>query len=84
MPVSRNSEMILMEVRGLNLRSASRTCSGSCAAGTVPVYRLYRNDRGAVDHRYTTSRAIQVQMIAAGWLAEGSGPGAVAMCAPEP
>ena len=57
---------------------------GSCAAGTVPVYRLYNNDRGAVDHRYTTSRAIQVQMIAAGWLAEGSGPGAVAMCAPAP
>ena len=55
---------------------------GSCAAGTVPVYRLYNNDRGAVDHRYTTSRAIQAQMIAAGWLAEGSGPGAVAMCAP--
>jgi hypothetical protein len=55
---------------------------GSCAAGTVPVYRLYNNDRGAVDHRYTTSRAIQAQMIAAGWLVEGSGPGAVAMCAP--
>jgi hypothetical protein len=57
---------------------------GSCAARTVPVYRLYNNDRGAVDHRYTTSRAIQAQMIAAGWLAEGSGPGAVAMCAPAP
>ncbi len=57
---------------------------GSCAAGTVPVYRLYNNDRGAVDHRYTTSRAIQAEMIAAGWLAEGSGPGAVAMCAPAP
>jgi hypothetical protein len=57
---------------------------GSCAARTVPVYRLYNNDRGAVDHRYTTSRAIQAQMVAAGWLAEGSGPGAVAMCAPAP
>ncbi|HEX4524770.1 MAG TPA: hypothetical protein VH704_14715 [Casimicrobiaceae bacterium] len=57
---------------------------GSCAAGTVPVYRLYNNDPGAVDHRYTTSRAIQARMIAAGWLAEGSGPGAVAMCAPAP
>jgi hypothetical protein len=55
---------------------------GSCAAGTVPVYRLYSNDRGAVDHRYTTSRAIQARMVTAGWLAEGSGPGAVAMCAP--
>jgi hypothetical protein len=57
---------------------------GSCAAGTVPVYRLYTNNHGAVDHRYTTSRAIQAEMIAAGWLAEGSGPGAVAMCAPAP
>ncbi|MEP6997900.1 MAG: hypothetical protein ABI900_09630 [Betaproteobacteria bacterium] len=57
---------------------------GSCAAGSVPVYRLYNNDRAAVDHRYTTSRAIQAQMIAAGWLAEGSGPEAVAMCAPAP
>jgi hypothetical protein len=57
---------------------------GSCAPGTVPVYRLYNNDHGAVDHRYTTSRAIQAEMIAGGWLAEGSGPGAVAMCAPAP
>ena len=55
---------------------------GSCAAGTVPVYRLYNNDLGAVDHRYTTSRAIQAQMIAGGWLAEGFGPDPVAMCAP--
>jgi len=57
--------------------------TGACPAGR-PVYRLYNNDHGAVDHRYTTSRAIQAQMIAAGWLAEGSGPGAVAMCAPAP
>ncbi len=57
---------------------------GSCEPGTVPVYRLYSNDRGEVEHRYTTSRAIQSQMIAAGWLAEGSGPSAVAMCAPTP
>jgi hypothetical protein len=58
--------------------------NGSCAAGTVPVYRLYNNDPAAVDHRYTTSRAIQSQMIAAGWVAEGVGPGTVAMCAAAP
>jgi hypothetical protein len=57
---------------------------GSCASGTVPVYRLYNNDRAAIEHRYTTSRAIQAQMIAAGWLAEGFGPAAVAMCAASP
>ncbi len=57
---------------------------GFCAAGTVPVYRLYNNNRGGVEHRYTTSRAIQSQMIAAGWLAEGFGPAAVAMCAAAP
>lgn len=56
--------------------------NGSCPPGTVPVYRLYNNDPKAIDHRYTTSRAIQTEMIATGWLAEGSGPGAVAMCAP--
>jgi hypothetical protein len=54
----------------------------SCTAGMVPVYRLYNNNRAAVDHRYTSSRAIQAQMVAAGWLAEGFGPAAVAMCTP--
>ncbi|MFI4952335.1 MAG: hypothetical protein ACHP7M_04260, partial [Burkholderiales bacterium] len=55
---------------------------GSCAPGNVPVYRLYNNDPVSVDHRYTTSAAIQSQMMAAGWVAEGFGPDAVAMCAP--
>ncbi|HEY2864153.1 MAG TPA: hypothetical protein VGK37_11090 [Casimicrobiaceae bacterium] len=60
------------------------TSDGSCPSATVPVYRLYNNDRAAVDHRYTASRAIQAEMIAAGWLAEGFGPDAVAMCVPAP
>lgn len=55
---------------------------GSCAPGTLPVYRLYNNDRRAVDHRYTTSSSIQAQMVAAGWVAEGFGPTAVTMCVP--
>ena len=54
---------------------------GSCAAGTVPVYRLY-NNRADVNHRYTTSPAIQAQMVASGWIAEGYGPRNVAMCVP--
>ena len=54
---------------------------GSCPAGTVSVYRLY-NNRADVNHRYTTSTDIRAQMISAGWLPEGYGANAVAMCAP--
>ena len=57
---------------------------GTCAGGTQPLYRLYNKDPAAVDHRYTTSPAIQSQMIAAGWQPEGFGPDAVAMCVPAP
>ena len=54
---------------------------GSCPDGTVPVYRLY-NNRADVNHRYTTSSDIRAQMVNAGWLPEGYGANAVAMCAP--
>jgi hypothetical protein len=54
---------------------------GSCAVGTLPLYRLY-NNRADVNHRYTTSLVIQAQMVAAGWIAEGYGPHDVAMCVP--
>jgi hypothetical protein len=53
---------------------------GTCAAGTVPVYRLW-NQRADSNHRYTTSAAIKAQMLAAGYLPEGYGPDAVIMCA---
>jgi len=46
----------------------------------VPVYRLY-NNRADTNHRYTTSLAIRSQMIAKGYIPEGYGPNAVAMCA---
>ena len=72
----------LLESRNVFIVALPDADDGSCAAGTVPVYRLYNNQPGAVDHRYTTSRAIQAQMIAAGWRAEGSGAAGVAMCAP--
>ena len=55
---------------------------GACAPGAVALYRLYNNDPRAVDHRYTTSSSIEAQMIAAGWVPEGSGPNAVSMCVP--
>lgn len=57
------------------------TATGSCSAGTVPVYRLW-NSRADSNHRYTTDRTIRDQMIAKGYIAEGYGADQVAMCAP--
>jgi hypothetical protein len=54
---------------------------GVCADGTIPIYRVY-NNRTDVNHRYTPSAAVKAQMVEAGWIAEGYGPSAVAMCAP--
>ena len=57
---------------------------GTCAAGRVPVYRLYNNgEGGAPNHRYTNVPAIRDAMIAAGWILEGNGPGFAFMCAPQ-
>ena len=57
--------------------------NGSCAAGLIPVYRLYNNGQGgAPNHRYTTDPGVRAQMIDQGWVAEGLGPDAVAMCSP--
>ena len=56
------------------------TQTGICPEGTIPVYRFY-NNRTDVNHRFTTSFAIRTQMIVAGWIREGYGPDAVAMCA---
>ena len=56
---------------------------GACAAGTVPVYRLYNNGQGAApNHRYTIDFAVRAQMIARGWIPEGYGDIGVLMCAP--
>ena len=58
--------------------------SGGCPPENVPVYRLYNNGQGgAPNHRFTTSAAIQAQMQAEGWIAEGTGIG-VGMCSPRP
>lgn len=57
--------------------------AGNCAAGTVPVYRLYNNGRGgAPNHRFTTSDATRQQMLAQGFVAEGAGVG-VGFCSPS-
>ena len=55
--------------------------SGKCPVGTTAVYRLY-NNRVDTNHRYTTDLSIKAQMIARGYVAEGYGVDAVAMCAP--
>jgi len=55
--------------------------TGACPTGSAPVYRVW-DQRADTNHRYTTSRAIRDQMVAAGWVPEGYGPDAVIMCAP--
>lgn len=55
--------------------------SGACAGGTKPVYRVW-NHRPDTNHRYTTDINVRNQMVAKGFVAEGSGPDAVALCAP--
>lgn len=54
---------------------------GVCPANTRPVYRSW-NGRIDSNHRYAVEPSVQAQMIAKGWVAEGYGTPAVAMCAP--
>ena len=62
---------------------ASPAPDGSCANGTLPVYRVYNNGQGAApNHRFTTDPAVRSEMIAKGWIPEGLGIG-VTMCAPS-
>ena len=55
------------------------TTTGACAAGSVPVYRLW-NQRADSNHRYTTDAGIKAAMQAKGYLAEGYGPAAASLC----
>jgi hypothetical protein len=54
--------------------------TGACPEGTSPVYRLW-NARFDSNHRYTMSAAIKAEMVARGYVPEGSGPENVAFCA---
>ena len=54
--------------------------TGRCAAGTVPVYRVF-NNRSDANHRYTTDVSVRQQMIAKGGVPEGYGPDGVTFCA---
>jgi hypothetical protein len=55
--------------------------AGSCPAATRPVYRLW-NGRIDSNHRYTADAGERDRMLAQGFVREGYGPDAVAMCAP--
>jgi len=62
----------------------SAAADGTCAAGTVPVYRLYNNGQGdAPNHRYVTMAVVRDSMLASGWVLEGNLPGLAFMCAPQ-
>ncbi|MHB8725458.1 MAG: choice-of-anchor D domain-containing protein [Casimicrobiaceae bacterium] len=58
------------------------TTTGACPAGTIPVFRLW-NHRADSNHRYTTDASVRAQMISQGYIAEGYGPSATIMCAPQ-
>ncbi len=54
--------------------NASLPTADNCAAGTVPLYRLYNNGMGgAPNHRFTTCSNISDRMVASGWILEGVG-----------
>jgi alpha-N-acetylglucosaminidase len=56
---------------------------GHCPGDEQPVYRLYNNGQGgAPNHRFTTDASVRAQMLASGYIAEGTGIG-VGMCSPR-
>jgi glucose/arabinose dehydrogenase len=55
--------------------------NGACPVDTTPIYRVW-NKRPDSNHRYLTNRAMRDAMVARGYVAEGYGPDAVAMCGP--
>lgn len=69
---------------GMSYYVALPDAQGSCAAGTVPLYRVYNNGLGgAPNHRITASRALRDAMVTAGWVSEGSGTDTVYACVPS-
>lgn len=56
--------------------------TGVCPLLTQPLYRVF-DARADANHRFTTSLVLRDAMKAGGWIAEGYGPAAVAMCVPQ-
>lgn len=80
--VQSGNPSFILESTAVMFLAAPNPVSGVCAAGTVPVYRVW-NARADTNHRYTTSLAVRNQMVALGHIAEGYGPDAVIFCAPQ-
>ena len=59
------------------------TPAGACPPETMAVWRLW-NGRKDSNHRYTTNVSIRQGMLDRGYVAEGYGADAVAMCAAAP
>lgn len=58
--------------------------SGSCAVGTLPLYRYYNNGADdAPNHRFATSAQVRAEMVAEGWEQEGVLPTLVFSCVPQ-
>ncbi len=71
------------DLEGLVFSIPVPSMDGTCAAGTVPVYRLYNDGQGgAPNHRYTTDLTVRAQMMTKGWIPEGRGIGVI-MCSPQ-
>ncbi len=54
---------------------------GRCPSNTLPVYRFFNNRQDA-NHRYSVDLSVRRGMNNRAWVAEGSGPSAVAFCSP--
>jgi hypothetical protein len=69
----------VLETNAAFLATLPDPVTGACPSGQVPVYRLW-NNRVDSNHRYTTSLTVRAEMISRGYIAEGYGPNAVALC----
>jgi photosystem II stability/assembly factor-like uncharacterized protein len=79
--VQANTDWLLESTAAFNI--AVPAVDGSCAAGTLSVFRLYNDGQGAApNHRYTTDLNERARMLAQGWVPEGLGPDGVEMCSP--
>lgn len=54
------------------------TLTGQCPFGSLPIHRFWNPRNG--DHRYVVSTPLRARLVADGWIAEGDGPDAVALC----
>ena len=70
---------LMLETSAAYFASLPNTVTGACDSNQIPLYRVW-NGRPDSNHRYTTSLAIRDQMVARGFIPEGYGPDAVAMC----